>query len=204
MRQNGIQTRSQLLDAAESLFLSHGYGGTSVDAILEQADLSKGAFFHHFASKAELAEALIERYAEEDRTVLLESLARAERLSRDPLQQVLILVGLYEEMLDGLTEPYPGCLFASYCYQAGLFDDRVNTVVRNSMAEWRTVIGGKLREAIDRHPPALPVEASDLADALLTVIEGSFVLSKSLREPQVVTQQLRHYRNYLELLFRTV
>jgi len=204
MRQNGIQTRTQLLDAAESLFLSHGYGGASVDAILDRAELSKGAFFHHFASKAELAHALIERYAAEDRAVLLQSLERAERLSRDPLQQVLILVGLYEEMLDGLTEPYPGCLFASYCYQAGLFDDQVNTIVRDSMTEWRTVVGGKLREAMDRHPPVLAVEAADLADALLTVIEGSFVLSKSLREPQVVTQQLRHYRNYLELLFRAV
>lgn len=202
MRQNGIQTRTELLDAAESLFLSHGYGGASVDAILERAGLSKGAFFHHFTSKAELAHALIERYAAADRTLLVESLARAERLSRDPLQQVLILVGLYEEMLDGLTDPYPGCLFAAYCYQAGLFDDRVNSVVRDSLAEWRTVVGGKLREAMDRHPPAMAVEAPDLADALLAVIEGAFVLSKSLHDPQLVVRQLRHYRNYLELLFR--
>ena len=202
MRQNGIQTRTQLLDAAESLFLSHGYGGTSVDAILERAALSKGAFFHHFTSKSELARALMQRYAAEDRNLLVDSLARAERLSRDPLQQVLILVGLYEEMLDGLTEPYPGCLFAVYCYQAGLFDDQVNAIVRDSMTEWRTIIGGKLREAMDRHPAALAVEAPDLADALLAVIEGSFVLSKSMHDPQLVVRQLRHYRNYLELLFR--
>ena len=204
MRQNGIQTRTQLLDAAESLFLSHGYGGASVDAILERAGLSKGAFFHHFTSKAELAHALIERYAEADRDVLTDSLARAERLSRDPLQQVLILVGLYEEMLSGLTEPYPGCLFATYCYQAGLFDEPVHTIVRDSMTEWRTIVGGKLREAMERHPTALAVDADDLADALLAVIEGSFVLSKSLKDPELVVRQLRHYRNYLELLFRAV
>jgi TetR/AcrR family transcriptional repressor of nem operon len=204
MRQNGIQTRTQLLDAAESLFLSHGYGGASVDAILERAGLSKGAFFHHFTSKAELAHALIERYAEADRDVLTDSLARAERLSRDPLQQVLILVGLYEEMLSGLAEPYPGCLFATYCYQAGLFDEPVHTIVRDSMTEWRTIVGGKLREAMERHPTALAVDADDLADALLAVIEGSFVLSKSLKDPELVVRQLRHYRNYLELLFRAV
>ena len=204
MRQNGIQTRTQLLDAAESLFLSHGYGGASVDAILERAGLSKGAFFHHFTSKAELAHALIERSAEADRDVLTDSLARAERLSRDPLQQVLILVGLYEEMLSGLTEPYPGCLFATYCYQAGLFDEPVHTIVRDSMTEWRTIVGGKLREAMERHPTALAVDADDLADALLAVIEGSFVLSKSLKDPELVVRQLRHYRNYLELLFRAV
>lgn len=189
------------MDAAERLFLAQGYGATSLDAILEQAELTKGAFFHHFPSKHDLAHALIERYAALDREQLEDSLARAERLSRDPLQQLLIVVGLYEEAMEALTEPYPGCLFASYCYQAGLFDDEIHAIVQQSMLHWRGAIGEKLTQAVEQHPPRLPVTVADLADAGLVTVEGAFILSKTLDDPKLVARQLRHYRNYLELLF---
>lgn len=189
------------MDAAESLFLVHGYGGTSVDAILEGTGLTKGAFFHHFRSKHDLALALMERHAAADGAHLASHLARAERLSRDPLQQVLILVGLYEEEMAALTEPYEGCLFASYSYQAGLFDEEVHRIIRDSFEEWREVVRAKVAAAMEQHPPRLEVEATDLVELLLSVLEGSFILSRTLEDRGLVARQLREYRNYLELLF---
>lgn len=201
MRKNGTETRTRILDAAERLYLERGYGGTSIDAILEAAELTKGAFFHHFESKHALAQALIERYAEMDRALLERSVARAERLSRDPLQQVLILVGLEEDMMAELGDAPAGCLFASYAYQAGLFDEQVHAVVRRGLLAWRMVLGAKLEAAMRAHPPRVPVSAEDLADGFLAAIEGAFVLAKTLKQPDVMAAQLRQYRNYLELLF---
>lgn len=172
-----------------------------MDAILARTGLTKGAFFHHFASKHDLARALIERYDEMDRALLAEHLERAERLSRDPLQQVLILVGLYEELMEELTEPYPGCLFASYCYQAGLFEEEIHATMRESLLHWRAVMSEKLEAAMERYAPRLPVDAGELADAFTVILEGAFILSKTLTEPALTAKQLRHYRNYLELLF---
>lgn len=204
MIRNAAATRTRILDSAEQLFLSGGYAGTSLDAILSQTGLTKGAFFHHFDSKHELAHAVIARYAEADIQLLQDYMARAERLSRDPLQQVLILVGLYEEMMDGLTEPFPGCLFASYCYQAGMFDDSVLSIFRRTILDWREVLGKKLEAAVELHPPRMPVDVDEVADAVTVVIEGAFILSKSLNDPKLIARQIRHYRNYLELLFGAV
>lgn len=201
METERADTRTRILDAAQDLVLRHGFAGTSVDAILERVGLTKGAFFHHFPSKNDLAHALIERYAELDRKQLETYLERAERLSRDPVRQASILVGLYEEEMDRLVEPYAGCLFASYCYQEGLFDDRIHAIVRESLLEWRQVLGDKLRAAIERRPPRLPVDADDVADSFLAIAEGAFILSKTLAEPRLAAKQLRQYRNYLELLF---
>jgi TetR/AcrR family transcriptional regulator, transcriptional repressor for nem operon len=197
-------TRERMMDAAEGLFLEHGYGGTSVDMILERTALTKGAFFHHFASKHELARALIERYAAADQKALEEHLARAERLSRDPLQQVLILVGLYAEEMEGSTDPHRGCLFASYSYQAGLFDAEVHDVIRVSLVEWQAEVRARLEAGMIQHPPRVPVEAGELVELLLAIIEGSFILSRTLGEPEVGARQLRQYRTYLELLFGLV
>jgi AcrR family transcriptional regulator len=56
--------RSRILDAAERLIRSRGAGQLSVDAVAAEAKVSKGGFFHHFASKDELLLAIVERLIE--------------------------------------------------------------------------------------------------------------------------------------------
>ncbi|WP_187329521.1 hypothetical protein [Halomicronema hongdechloris] len=55
--------------------------------------------------------------------------------------------------------------------------------------------------AIAQHPPRLPVTPEGLADAIISTVEGSFIMMRVLQEPQQINQQLTHYRNYIELLF---
>src|SRR5262245_50722329 len=57
--------RSEILDAAQRLFISRGYETTTVNDLLEAVGLSKGAFYHHFASKEEVMEALGLRIADQ-------------------------------------------------------------------------------------------------------------------------------------------
>ena len=45
------ETRRAILDAARHLFETQGYPRTSIANIVEAAGISKGALFHHFASK---------------------------------------------------------------------------------------------------------------------------------------------------------
>jgi AcrR family transcriptional regulator len=53
------RTRTLLINAASELFASQGYDRTSVDRIIKQAGVSKGAFYHHFSSKEEILDAVI-------------------------------------------------------------------------------------------------------------------------------------------------
>jgi AcrR family transcriptional regulator len=54
-------SKNEILDAAERVILRDGPGGLSVDAVLLEAGVSKGGFFHHFATKEALLGALLER-----------------------------------------------------------------------------------------------------------------------------------------------
>lgn len=49
------RTRTQILEAAARAFARDGYAGTSLNAILRESGVTKGAFYFHFASKEELA-----------------------------------------------------------------------------------------------------------------------------------------------------
>lgn len=60
MQQRAVWTRQKLLDAAGRIFEKEGYEGTTVNAILEAAGLAKGAFYHHFNNKEEVAKAILE------------------------------------------------------------------------------------------------------------------------------------------------
>lgn len=57
--------RAEFLAAARGLFFERGYDRTSIDDVICRAGVSKGAFYHHFASKDELLEALAAEIARE-------------------------------------------------------------------------------------------------------------------------------------------
>ena len=201
MAGSGRATRSKIMDAAEALILKQGFSATSVDSVIAAAGITKGTFFYHFDSKAALAKALVDRFAALDLALLEDTMQRAESLSRDPLQQLLIFVGLFIEDAECLTEPYPGCLFASIIYEGGLFDEDTLAVITTAYAAWEKRLGDKLRQIAELHPPREEVDLDSLAEMITVVFEGAFIVSKTRREPKVVAAQLGHYRRYLELLF---
>jgi AcrR family transcriptional regulator len=53
-------TRQALVDSAVSLFTENGYAATSLDAVVRQARVTKGALYHHFTGKQALFEAAFE------------------------------------------------------------------------------------------------------------------------------------------------
>lgn len=126
---------------------------------------------------------------------------KAEQLSRDPLQQLLIFIGLFIDMTDQLEDPFPGCLYASYCYQSGAISTDIMAKINEMMHFWRQRLNEKIDEIVPVYPPRIPVENFQVADHLLTTFEGAFILSKVMKEPKLASQQLVQCRNYIELLF---
>ena len=201
MPRDGRITKQKIMDAAQELVLDVGLGGTSVERVVEGAGVSRGTFFYHFKTKHDLAASLLERYAQQDREHFEEFMEKAEQLSRDPRQQLLLFVGLFIEMTDQLDAPFPGCLYASYCYQSGAVTEQILEDMKRMTRFWRRRLTEKVDEIRRRYPPCIPVESSQVADHVLTTFEGAFVISKILGEPEVASHQLIQCRNYLELLF---
>jgi len=198
----GEATREKILDAAQDLILDRGFSGVSVDTLLDRVGVTKGAFFHHFRSKNDMALALIRRYADQDRHFFQECLDRGTRLSSDPLQQLLITVGLYEELFGDRSDAYPGCLMASYVYELQVVEREAIDIVNENFLLWRHGITERLERISAVYPPRVAVDLPSLADGFLVIIEGAFILAKSLNDPNVVVQQLQHYKNYLRLIFQ--
>jgi len=62
--------RSEILDQALALFLHRGYDNASLNELIAEAGMSKGAFYHYFPSKEALLAALADRFARQTFTEL--------------------------------------------------------------------------------------------------------------------------------------
>lgn len=193
--------RDRILGAARALVLERGFSATTVDAVLEAAPASKGAFFHHFPSKAHLGLALVERYAAADAAVLDAALAAAEAETDDPAEQLIAFVRAFETAADSVLGDQPSCLFVSFIYERELGDIGTDDVVAESILHWRRRIVDKLRLASDERSSMPEVDLPSLADHWFTTFEGAFLLAQALDDPRCMRQQLAHLRHYLELLF---
>ncbi|WP_339787803.1 TetR/AcrR family transcriptional regulator [uncultured Imperialibacter sp.] len=201
MARDGKPTRDKILAESKTLVLENGFAGTSVDQILERSKITKGAFFYHFKSKADLARTLIEDFSSEDLADLDNALKETEALNGDPLQRLLKFIQRYIDMMATLESPYPGCLYASYIYEPSQFSDDIKEKISSSILTWRRELAVMLDETQKTHRMKIPTDKESLADQFTVILEGAFVVSKALNEPQLTAHQLKHYKNYLELLF---
>ena len=89
--QHAEATRRAVLAAARSLFGRNGYAQTSVDQIAETARVTKGAVYHHFASKEALFRVV---YAETEADAQSRAL-RAASLDGAPVDQIVAMMNAY-------------------------------------------------------------------------------------------------------------
>jgi TetR/AcrR family transcriptional repressor of nem operon len=197
-----VATSERILQAAQDLAFERGFEATTVDAILTTTGLSKGAFFHHFPSKAALGEALLARYAQFDAEVLEEHMARAEAASDDPAQQLIAFVRSFEDDVDADLVTQPGCLFASFVYERMPGEPSGDDVIERAISLWRDRILEKLRQVEQRGGLAAKVDLTALADHVWTVFEGGFLLSRATGDVRHLRDQLAQLRAYLTLLLQ--
>ncbi|MEV8468133.1 TetR/AcrR family transcriptional regulator [Fluviibacterium sp. DFM31] len=196
-------TRERLLAAAKKLVMSKGFAGTSIDDVLRETGLTKGAFFHYFKSKADMAKQLMKWYAEGDMNMFRTFLARAEAAHDDPMDQLMQFLTDFETYLCDPDHPPRGCMYALYTYEDDHFENSVKDFVAETLQIWTAMYIRKFQEVIDLYPPARPVTAKRLAEMIVSVIEGGLILERAYQNRGMTARQSEQFREYLELLFPT-
>ncbi|MHA3977186.1 TetR/AcrR family transcriptional regulator [Halovulum sp. GXIMD14794] len=203
MSRKGDLSRENILTAAKALVMRKGFAGTAVDDILKEAGVSKGAFFHHFKSKADLANKLVRWYSEKDLKMFRTFMAEAEAAHDDPMDQLVHFLTEFETYLSDPENPPKGCMYALYTYEDDHFENDVKGFVAETLQTWTAMYIRKFQEVIDLYPPARPVTAKRLAEMFVAMIEGGLILQRAYGNPGMTARQSEQFRDYLELLFPT-
>ena len=193
-----------IFDIAEKLILQHGFAGTAIDDILDQAAISKGGFFYHFNGKDDLALRLFERYRERETLLLSGIFDRAEELSDDPLQQMLIFLKLLSETLADLGAVHPGCLVASFTYECQQVNAEVRALTAECVLDWRRLFKRQIDEINEQYEPVVDVTSAELADLLSSVLEGGIIISRALDDSDILVNQLMQYRSHISVVYQSL
>lgn len=79
-------TRRALLDCATELFAERGYAGTSLDEVVANARVTKGALYHHYSGKRALFEAVFERTQER----VVKQISAETKKVKDPWERAVV------------------------------------------------------------------------------------------------------------------
>lgn len=197
-------TRERILEQAEKLILERGYNATNLEDILQQAAITKSGFFYHFAGKNDLARALVARYLRNDELLFTGLWTRADALSEDPLQRMLLFLKLFTEVVQNLEHTHPGCLVVTFTYESHQQDEEVRDLVHEGVLAWRGMMLQRLNEILARRPLPEGISPLHLADMFSAVVEGGILLSRLYSSNEHLVQQVLLYRDYLRRLFAAV
>jgi TetR/AcrR family transcriptional repressor of nem operon len=181
--------------------IEHGYNATSLDQVIAESSSSKGAFFHHFTSKLDLALVLTERYVARDLAHLDVGLAAISDIA-DPAARLVAFLRFYEDGADELMSEQSGCLYATVLAERELTGTEINDMVAKATIIWRSALVDLLQPALAAHRPDLEVDTDALADHLYTTFEGGYILCRTLEDRSAMRGQLRIFRQLLESLLR--
>ncbi len=190
--------RQKLLDAALSLIRERGYSSTSVDDLCAQADVTKGAFFHHFKSKDALGVAAAHHWSAI--TGAFFETAPYHRHS-DPLERVLGYLDFRKAILKGEIAEFT-CLVGTMVQEIYDTNPEIRAACEASISTHAAKIEADIAEAMKRYRIRAPWSAESLALHTQAVLQGAFILAKAKGGPKIAAASIDHLRRYIELLFQ--
>ncbi|MEU8006852.1 TetR/AcrR family transcriptional regulator [Catellatospora sp. NPDC049111] len=186
MPRDSTITRERILQAAERLVLEYGFGSTTVDGVVAASGTSKGAFFHHFTGKDDLARALVARIAAADHRVLAAALDAVAHLT-EPKPRLLAFLAYFEELAGTVTAEESGCLYISVLTERQLIDTGTADQIVAVVHAWRHAVT-ELIQAAFHGRPATGIDAERLADHFFVTFEGAYLLSRATGKPHLAAQ----------------
>lgn len=191
-------TKEKLLEAAFVLVRNKGYTATTVDDLCNEANVTKGTFFHYFKNK-EIFGVEAARHWSKVTASLFEN-ADYHRFS-DPLERLLGYVKFRKEILQGKTSEFT-CLVGTMVQEIYSSYPEINKACFQSIFNHAETLESDISEAKKLYSPKAKWTPKSLALYTQAVIQGSFILAKSSGESKFAADSIDHLENYIHLLFK--
>jgi TetR/AcrR family transcriptional repressor of nem operon len=189
--------KAKLLDAALAVIRTKGYAATTVDDLCAAAGVTKGAFFHHFKSKDDLAVAAAGHWSETTGQLFA---AAPYHAHTDPLERVLGYIDFRKALLDGPL-PEITCLLGTLVQETYDSHPAIRDACARCLDGHTATIEADVGATMQAHGLKPPWTAKSLALYTQAVLQGAFILAKAQGSAQVAADCIDHLRRTVELTF---
>ncbi len=189
--------RTKLLDAAVQVIREKGYSSSTVDDLCSAAGVTKGAFFHYFKSKEELAVAAAEYWTERANTLFSTAAYHQHANARD---RVLGYIDFRAQIIQGTIAGFT-CLAGTMAQEVFQTNPTIRDACYASMTDHAETLVSDIAEALAENQVGKRLTAKSLALHTQAVLQGAFVLAKAKDDPDIALDSIKHLRRYFEFLF---
>ena len=167
---NGAGTTSRILDVAERLLQVRGYNGFSYGDVAAELDITRAALHYHFKGKAELGQALIERYAARFGVAL----DHLDATAPDAAAKLRGYTRLYTDVLSADRM----CLCGMLAAEHRTLPDPLQQAVCDFFSANTTWLRAVLEEGCADGSLRCPGGAEDTASMVLGTLEGAMLIAR--------------------------
>jgi TetR/AcrR family transcriptional regulator, transcriptional repressor for nem operon len=187
-------TRRLILEVGQQEVYLHGFQGAPVDGILSRAGVTKGAFFHHFASKTDFGYCLVDE--------VLAGMIAAQwvvplRSAADPLETIALEFERGVEVLRA-QRPILGCPLNNLAQEMNPLDEGFRARTSAVFDLWRATFADAIGRGQRAGVVGRGIDAPDAAHALVAQIEGTLSLARNSQDPADLAIGARGLRRHLE------
>ncbi|MBU2955936.1 TetR/AcrR family transcriptional regulator [Marinobacter sp. F3R08] len=166
------ESRRRILTAASKRLRIEGLGGAGVASVMDDAGLTHGAFYSHFANKDELARRALEQATRLNRNRWTGRWLRGSWADRLSTLAKRYLTGKHR---DNLAD---SCALATLCSEAARGDKAFRSTYENELTKTLSAIADEDFDQLD------PAQADDII-AFMSLIVGSMALSRAVDSSQL-------------------
>ncbi|MCL5778063.1 TetR/AcrR family transcriptional regulator [Limibaculum sp. FT325] len=182
---SGKSTRDHIVDAADRLFYRQGYERTSFADIAGAVKISRGNFYHHFKSKDDILDAVIEQRLDSTRKML----ENWEREGDGPEARIrsfihILIANQSKIMLYGCPVGTLSTELAKLDHVSHAEANKLFTLFRSWLSRQFALLGRK-------------ADADALAMHLLARSQGVATLASAFRDEQFVRHEVRQMCDWL-------
>ena len=194
-----LATREKILQAAARLFALKGYHDAKLEEILDTAQVTKGAFFHHFRDREDLGFAVLDWHMDRRRQ-LLEAIERELPVAKqaDPLQQVFRRLDAIQEMLRRRAGCKGGCIIGNLSTALSDCHDGFRKRLAECFDEMAQEFQPHLEEVARRRRGTRRTNTGELARYIVTVIEGAIMQARTLGDMTLIPRQFAFLKEHLK------
>jgi TetR/AcrR family transcriptional repressor of nem operon len=193
-----LATRERIVRTAAGLFALKGFHDTKLEEVQRTAEVTTGAFFHHFQNKDDLGFAVIDRHMERRRQ-LLNEIEEELPPSRDEgtLTPVFRRLDAIAEMARRRERTKGGCVIGNLSASLSDTHDAFRRRLAECFDEMAQEFEPHLAAAAKEHGLSRRVDTMELARYMVTVIEGAILLARAGRDRQLITRQFGYLKEHL-------
>lgn len=186
-------TQGEIIRIGTEMIAHQGYNATGIEAILKEAGVPKGSFYHYFKSKEDFGLAVIDHFAERFEQRMEEYLGDTQVAPLDRIR-VFLESGLTRLTHNQCTK---GCLIGNLGQELADLNERFRARLEDIFGMWRERFAACLGEAQKRGELASTVDPSITAGFILSGWEGAILRAKVMKSPQPM-------RDFVDILFTTI